>query len=368
MEMGRVVRQVYNRNQIIHIDPMDIDFFSVVWETEDKRKALIDEFGHKYEHPRLWGDWDLKSPSVMDRDEWARYELFKAGKEKEYRVGADIDGTPFKWNWENLYNSIKQGYSQPDNDRCVEVAIGRNGKYYITDGLHRVIIARDLGIKTIPVEVVYVHGDYKFDNLHTIQDEVIPEIIYDLIVEEWDKDVVVYQDYPWVSTRHNTVSNFFKAFQGKDVLDIGCNGFMSAWSVMKYAKSMIGIESNEGFYRQGKKTLECLTSYWQGKDVEIYNKYFRDYITNPHAPFDAFLGYCILYWLEEDDVKLLCDEVLPKCNNIIVSSRMAHNPSHRNKRELWKEKNLKAFVTEQGFAIDAIGSNNNVLCILGRKK
>lgn len=358
---------MYNRDKVIYVDPMDIEFFSVVWETEDKRKELIEQFGYKHEHPRLWGDWDLESPSVLDRAEWARYDRFKAGKEKAYRRGKDAEGKEWKWNWENLYESIKKGYIQPENERCVEVAIGRNGKYYITDGLHRVIIARDLGIKSIPVEVVYVHGEYKFDNLHTIQDDVIPEIIHGLIVEEWDKDVVVYQDYPWVSTRHETVGNFFEAFKGMDVLDIGCNGFMSAWSVMKYAKSMVGIESNDGFYRQGVKTLECLKSYWQEKKVEILHENFREYITKPHASFDAFLGYCILYWLEEEDIKLLCEEVLPKCKNIVVSSRKSHNPSHRNKRELWKEEKLKAFVIEQGFTIDAIGSNSNVVCIQGRK-
>ena len=66
------------------------------------------------------------------------------------------------YDWHSLFQSIvTNGYVQNEEDRCVEVCIGREGEYLFVDGRHRLAIALYLKIEKIPVEVMYKHQNTK---------------------------------------------------------------------------------------------------------------------------------------------------------------------------------------------------------------
>lgn len=148
------------------------------------------------------GDWDLDSFPVS---EWRVYQglkqRFKKGmdwKETEYyRMGCErIRDNVRAWNCtspsefleqrcqyvDDLYESIEQnGYQQsteleernedPGRDRDVtkrhiktheiSIAIGRDGKLMIAQGIHRYCIARLLGIDEIPIQVLVRHKHWQ---------------------------------------------------------------------------------------------------------------------------------------------------------------------------------------------------------------
>jgi ParB-like chromosome segregation protein Spo0J len=66
------------------------------------------------------------------------------------------------YDWHSLFQSIMtNGYLQKEEDRNVEVCIGRDGEYLFVDGRHRLAIAQYLKIKEIPVDIVYQHQNIK---------------------------------------------------------------------------------------------------------------------------------------------------------------------------------------------------------------
>jgi len=66
------------------------------------------------------------------------------------------------YDWHSLFQSIlTKGYVQNENERAIEIAIGRSGEYFFVDGRHRLAIAKHLKIKEIPVDLVYQHKKIK---------------------------------------------------------------------------------------------------------------------------------------------------------------------------------------------------------------
>lgn len=330
-------------NDVIHINPLDIEKFSVIWEDKDRFYERIEKYNCRYDYPKMYGDWDLISTDVTEHSQFKGYEEFKRGEREFYKPNM---------RWDVLYKSIKEnGYVQNPNGDYVVISIGRDGTLFLVDGLHRVIIARDLGMKTIPVKIKYIHSDYNFGKLDLVQDDVIPEFIYEFVKDRWCKDKEVYQTYNWMDGRLNAIKDYLPMLKNCDVLDVGCNAFMTSWSIMAHgANSLVGIEQGEKWYDNGKVTVECLKSKWSEKRVEIINEFFKDYILKCDNKFNVFFGLCIMYWLTDEDVDILRDRVLPKCNKIIVSSRLSKN-KYSNSYDFYKEENLVKFFSDNGFAI-----------------
>ena len=343
-------------NDIIHINPLDIEKFSVVWESRDRFYERIKKFKCRYEYPKMYGDWDLVSSEITEHSQFKGYEEFKKGKLEFYKP---------KLRWDNLYNSIKKnGYIQnPNSSVCV--SIGRDGTLFLVDGLHRVIIARDLGIKTIPVKIIYIHNEYNFGKLNLIQDDIIPEMIYEFVKDKWSKDKEIYQTHDWMDGRLSAIKDYLWMMNGCDVLDVGCNAFISSWSIMSYANSLVGIEQGSQWCDKGKTTIECLKSKWPGKKVEIVNEFFKDYILKTDKKFNVFFGMCIMYWLTNEDIEILKEKVLPKCQTIIVSSRLAIN-KYSNSYEFNYEENLVKFFSACGFTVHSFCSSG-IIFVIGVK-
>lgn len=344
-------------NDIIHINPLDIKKFSVLWESGDRFYDRIKKYNCRYEYPKMYGDWDLISSDVTEHSQFKGYEEFKKGNIIFYKPNA---------RWDILYKSIKEnGYVQDPNRDYVSIAIGRDGTLFSVDGLHRVIISRDFRIKTIPVKIIYIHSDYNFGKLNLVRDDIIPEFFYKLVKDKWCKDKEVYQTYNWMNGRLSAIKNYLPMLKGCDVLDVGCNAFITSWSIMAYANSLVGIEQGEKWYDNGKITVECLKSKWSEKRVEIINEFFKDYILKFDNKFNVFFGLCIMYWFTNEDIKILKDRVLPKCKKIIVSSRMSKN-KYSNSYDFYKEENLIKFFSDNGFVIKS-WRDNGIVYVVGEK-
>ncbi len=102
------------------------------------------------------GDWDLNCDLVKS-SRWYKDLLL-------YIKHGHKLATPLYsgyYDWDSLFKSISNGYYQKEEDRLVEVAIGRNCDYFLVDGRHRLIISQYLKIDKIPVHVIYQHLNNK---------------------------------------------------------------------------------------------------------------------------------------------------------------------------------------------------------------
>lgn len=336
------------------VDPLNITKFSVIWEDGIRFNERIKNFNCKFIPPKMYGDWDLISKDIKLHSQFKGYEEFKQGKREFYKPNCS---------WSTLYNSIKdKGYIFKGEP--VKIAIGRNGDLLLVDGLHRVIIARDLNIKEIPVKIVYIHSDYNFGKLNYIKDKHIPEFFFNLISEKWSDEKDPYQKYGWVTSRINDIQEHLEIFKGSKVLDIGCNAFMTVWAVKEYAESLIGIEQGEAWYNQALVTRECLKERWGKEKVRLYNQTLKDYVNNnSDKDFNAFFGFCIMYWLSEEDLKILKERILPKCKRVLVSSRTSLNNAYNNSYEFYKQENLIRFFNNEGYTTRSFVKNGMVYLI-----
>jgi len=214
----------------------------------------------------------------------------------------------------------------------------------LADGRHRLMCAQELNVKEIPVSVVYCHPDYKFDKLDCINDLLIPKYIYKLIVSQFPSDVPLYQEYTVLEERFLGMKEFLSKLTDCNVLEIGCNASLLTWSIMKYAKSYLGLDTGE-YYRQAKVTIDCLQSLWKDKKVNVAKGGLNG------GDFDTlFLSY-VLYWLSDEELDILEKEVLPKCKQVLILNRTKERTGMKNSRLLNRDINVMQFLNENGFNI-----------------
>lgn len=331
MEMVREV------NEII-INPKIIKRVSPVGGCALTRRRKREKYNMDFNGKILTGSWDLTKQRVKNSRFHRDFLLFKENKESVYK-------------WKNLYENIKKkGYIQDPNKRYIEVGIGRTGEILLVDGRHRLFCAQVLNIPEIPVDVIYVHPDYNFSNLKVIKNTLIPKIIYNKISKKWDKKIKVYQTHGTVKERLEFASKHLSILEGCKVLDIGCNAGMFIWSIMQHAKSLVALEKQEKYYTQAQITIKCLQSLWgNNKTVAVYNTTFKNYALNQKLDFDALVASFVLYHLNNEEILLLKEKVLPLCKKIVIPTRAKERRSQINSLALNREENVKKLFSEAGF-------------------
>lgn len=103
------------------------------------------------------GNWDIDCDLFKESRFYKDLNLYlKHGHEKAKNMYSGY------YDWHSLFQSIlTKGYVQNENERAVEIAIGRNEELFFVDGRHRLAIAQHLKIKEIPVDLVYQHKKIK---------------------------------------------------------------------------------------------------------------------------------------------------------------------------------------------------------------
>jgi hypothetical protein len=144
-------------NKVIYINPSDISKMSRIggWKGTCHRK--FSERGLVFHEGYVNGDWDMNCELFKDSRFYKDLMLY-------IEYGHEIAKTMYSgyYDWHSLFQSIvTNGYVQKEEDRCVEVCIGREGEYLFVDGRHRLAIALYLKIEKIPVKVMYKHQNTK---------------------------------------------------------------------------------------------------------------------------------------------------------------------------------------------------------------
>lgn len=167
IKSDNITIDLFNKNKIYYISPDQINFGVkesfhnfydsglVVDGNWDKSLIAIDENNDFYSSFK---------EHIYDKILWQNTKYFK-------RVLKEINLGKTKWacvneveflnkceQWDNIFNDIKNnGYKQSENSDYVTINIDRNGNILFNDGLHRLIFAKILKIKSIPVKIVVRH-------------------------------------------------------------------------------------------------------------------------------------------------------------------------------------------------------------------
>jgi len=324
---------------IININPKDIIYASLITGCSISRAKTLNRYGLKLKDKILEGDWNkLKTP------------FSSLGCYKDYKNFLKGELTGYK-HWDFLYNQLKQQrYIQQNDTRYIEVAINIDGEIHFVDGRHRLLLAKEFNIPLIPVEVVFYHPLGLFKNLSIIQDKIIPEYLYNKIREKWEtSDKIIYHNYSTIQSRYNLVKEYLPLLQNKNILEIGANSGIMQWSIMKYANSLIEIEKSPLYYKQCDITTKSLFSL-HSNNVKIYNNSLQGFISsNINNTFNALYASFVLYHLSKEEVEILKNKILPKCEIVIIPNRLKErkldNGYHLNRvgniEKLLKEANFK---------------------------
>jgi acetyltransferase-like isoleucine patch superfamily enzyme/ubiquinone/menaquinone biosynthesis C-methylase UbiE len=186
-------------------------------------------------------------------------------------------------NFIKKYEKIKrEGKFEP-----IEVTATHDGKYVITDGLHRASIAYALGYKKVPVIIKSV--DEKLLKLM--------ETLRDAYPKEGQKVLYIPVDHPvfrdWEALRDDIRWTLIKdEFDWKDktILDVGSYTGYFSHKIAKLGGNVTGIEIDKDRLSQSKMINILLES-----NVEFLHADFLEYLRD--KKFDCILLFSVLHWI-----------------------------------------------------------------------
>jgi len=186
-------------------------------------------------------------------------------------------------NFIKIYEKIRrEGKFEP-----IEVTATHDGKYVITDGLHRASIASALDYKKVPVIIKSV--DEKLLKLM--------ETLRDAYPKEGQKVLYIPVDHPvfrdWKAIRDDTRWTLIKEeFDWKDkrILDVGSYTGYFSHKIAKLGGNVTGIEIDKDRLAQSKMINILLES-----NVEFLHADFFEYLRD--KKFDCILLFSVLHWI-----------------------------------------------------------------------
>ncbi len=160
------------------------------------------------------------------------------------------------------------------------------------------------------------------------------------------------------------VVKHFDLMAGKSVVEIGCNAGYLLYHIAEIANSWIGIERDAHWHAQALATakyiktpgvfLHCTIEEF-ARDLESLYKY------------DTLFGANILYYLSDLELKLLQENVMSKCDLIVLISREDKPHKAWNSRDLGKAANIKKLIEECGHVVELLDEETNYVTVVGRK-
>lgn len=182
--------------------------------------------------------------------------------------------------------------------------------------------------------------------------------VYKKIKSGWKKPI--YQN-PGKKKMKKTLE-YINLFQDKNVVDFGSNAGIITYDIAKYAKEFVGVEYDPHFYKQSLDTLKHIKTPGQ-----FVNQSVGDFINSTTFNYNALFASCILYHLNTEEIDLIRDVMLPKCDIVVFISREDKKKKANNPYDLGKWKNIKSFLINSGMAVEAYNTNSNWATIVGRK-
>ena len=186
-------------------------------------------------------------------------------------------------NFIKMYEKIKlEGKFKP-----IEVIATHDGKYVITDGLHRASMACALGYKKVPVMIKGV--DEKLSKLMESLRHAYPKegqkVLYTPVDHPIFSDWKVLRD----DTRWTLIKDEFD-WKGKKVLDIGSYTGCFSHKIAKLKGTVTGIEIDDRRLVQAKMINTLLESNVEFLHADLF-KYLKD------KKYDCILCFSVLHWV-----------------------------------------------------------------------
>ncbi len=171
---------------------------------------------------------------------------------------------------------------------------------------------------------------------------MIQKTVYNMIAQMWDKSEKIYAKYENIKDRLSLLDQYLYSFIGKDVIEIGSNAGIAAFSIAQVAKSYVGIEPDEHYVKQAEITKR----YVENKDRVTF---LLGKIADVKTDFNALFASYSLYHLSNEEVEYLIKEILPKCKTVVVINRANVRRIDKNKWQLWYYKNTIRLLQSGGF-------------------
>jgi 16S rRNA A1518/A1519 N6-dimethyltransferase RsmA/KsgA/DIM1 with predicted DNA glycosylase/AP lyase activity len=182
---------------------------------------------------------------------------------------------------------------------------------------------------------------------------------YKSLLVNWEKPV--YQNID--KKKMDDTLEYIHLLQDRKVVDFGSNAGIITYDIAKYAKEFVGVEYDPHFYKQSLDTLKHIKT--TGKFV---NQSVGDFIKTTDFDYDAIFASCILYHLKTDEIDLIRDEMLPKCEIVLFISREDKKKKSNNPYDLGKWKNIRDFLLGAGMDVEVHNADSNWVSVIGRKK
>ena len=187
------------------------------------------------------------------------------------------------------------------------------------------------------------------------------KIIYSKLRSKWKGQI--YQNYRKSIGRFYLINPVIDIFKDKDVLEIGSNAGLYSLKIMEVARSYIGIDKDKHFHAQAKITKKVLGT----DNVEFVNNSLSRFVRSQirkeiEYNYNALFASFIIYHLNEKEISMLEEFILPKIEVAIIQTR---NKLKDNNLNQYKDKNkLVNFIESNGFCVDSYWAEERKVCVI----
>jgi 2-polyprenyl-3-methyl-5-hydroxy-6-metoxy-1,4-benzoquinol methylase len=313
-------RDILNPARIYLISPDRITYHTNYLENSSAKAMPFAKrvFDSKMRGKVVDGNWDITpykftdltiyksfKKRIEDRVEWQNTEFYKGmltlAKSGVYRWGVkNKDDLDKRCEYlDSLYQSIKNDGYHLNRDICnktadydeIDVNIGRNGEYLFQNGVHRLSVAKILGIKSVPVMVFVRHKKWvefrQFVVLHARQQS--SGKLYQPLVHP---DLA---DIPYDLQSHNcqelmeTIKDHLEKKKGV-MLDIGANVGYFCHKFEDIGYRCYAVEVDPATFRILEKVKIA-----ENKKFEIINKSIFEVESIKNMKFDVVVALNIFH-------------------------------------------------------------------------
>ena len=131
------------------------------------------------------------------------------------------------------------------------------------------------------------------------------EATYREISKQWRG--VIYQGWP--NPKYKKVTRHIDVFQGKRVLDIGCNAGVITYDIAQCAAEWVGLEKDQGFFEQAE-----ITGRYIGTPGRFVHMSLAQFLEHGDFDYNALYGSHVLYHLQHSELDAIQKVMMPRCD------------------------------------------------------
>jgi hypothetical protein len=146
-------------------------------------------------------------------------------------------------------------------------------------------------------------------------------------------------------------------FRGRKVLEYGCNAGLYGYVISKAAESYIGLERDPLPFGQSKNTIEhfklpAAKRAILNTTVEKFAKSGIQKMEESGLTFNTLFASYLLYHLNDTDLDLTEQVIIPKCDLIVIQNRVSKTKRPtRNRFTLRKPKHVEKWLNSIGWKL-----------------